>query len=144
MRTNFDWQPEYGLATCTLTTKKGKVIEGNALCHPDDSIVQSEYVGCDLAELRALGNYLVEVRDNELKPGLAALKQYYYSINQSKRFNPNSYEARMLKRQICRLEAEIKEYNARIDANKAVIKAFLARIEKSAQKLKEVKSRKSN
>ena len=37
MRTKFDWQPEYGLATCTLTTKKGKKIEGNAFEREDAS-----------------------------------------------------------------------------------------------------------
>ena len=38
---------------------------------------------------------------------LKALKQAYYSMNQSKKFNPKSYENKMLQRQIRQIEFDL-------------------------------------
>lgn len=67
-----------------------------------------ENVGINIAQCKALRKYLRYVINHELKPGLYALKRYYYSINKSKQYNENSYEAKMLKRQIKGWELDIQ------------------------------------
>ena len=44
---------------------------------------------------------------NDLKLKLSALNQLYYSMNQSKKFNPKSYENLMLQRQICLIKDDL-------------------------------------
>ena len=101
---------EKGLTTAVMDYK-GFSFTGVAHCHPEDKF--SEYIGGSLAEQRATREYLRFVRENEIKPQLHALKQLYYSMNKSKNYNPKSYEAVMLQRQIRQREDDlevIKDY----------------------------------
>lgn len=110
------YNPVTGYAKITFTYKN-YTFSGEAQCHPQDH--PNEFIGMQLANTRAFIKYFRFIRDNEIKPGLAALKQLYYSMKHSKNFNPKSYEAKMLYRQIRIKEddlAEIKE--SIIDAQK--------------------------
>ena len=84
----FHYDKETGCSTCVIETKYGK-FSGTACCHPDDMDMASEKVGCEIAYSRAAIDSLKYERDNVIKPSLKALKQLYYSMNRSKRFNPN-------------------------------------------------------
>ena len=86
---------ENGIAKCVLNTKYG-TFKGEAKCHPDDFDMESEKVGCEIAYCRATIEALKHERDNVIKPSLKALKQLYYSMKHSKKFNPKSYENKML------------------------------------------------
>ena len=94
-----EWDDENKAATCVLYYKN-KVFYGMATCHPDDMDFANEYTGEHIAYLRAMIEALNWERDCEIKPALAALKQVYYSMNCSKKYNPKSYEAKMLYHQI--------------------------------------------
>ena len=142
MKRKFSWHSEFGIAVCDLILKNGEILSGSAVCHDEDEDVKSEYVGCDLASLRADLEHLYYLRDRELKPGLKALKQCYYSMNQSKKFNPSSYEAIMLKRQINLQEERLKDCREAIQEYKEHIKSYLVQIEKKSKALRKVKSRK--
>lgn len=112
----YEWDESLGAAYCVLTYNNIK-FKGEAICHPDDKDMQSKLTGQTIAEIRAMIKYLRHIRDNEIKPKLAALKQFYYSINRSKEYNKKSYESRMLYRQIRNYEKDldaIKEEIARI------------------------------
>ena len=61
--------------------------------------MQNENTGCEIALRRATIMLYRHHRDL-LKAQLQALNQLYYSMNKSKRFNPDSYENIMLQRQI--------------------------------------------
>ena len=106
-------EPEYsydsvrGLATYTLFYKDLK-FGGAAFCHPDDEDMKSQMIGLTIAESRATLKYLRHIRDNELRPQLASLKQLMYSMNHSKQYNRKSYEARMLYRHIQMYEEDLK------------------------------------
>lgn len=91
----FKWYGEIGKAICQLHTKYG-VFGGTASCHPDDKDMMSEKVGCEIAYSRAAINSLKYERDCIIKPSLKALRQLYFSMKHSKKFNPKSYEAKML------------------------------------------------
>lgn len=92
----FIWHEKTGIAICTINEK----FTGTAQCHDDDMDMKSEKVGCEIAYNRALIKSLKHEKNNVIIPSLRALRQLYYSMVQSKQFNPKSYEANMLKRQI--------------------------------------------
>ena len=91
----FEWYEEDRQAICKLHTKYG-VFTGIASCHPDDVDMMSEKVGCEIAYSRAAIESLKYERDCIIKPSLKSLRQLYFSMKHSKKFNPKSYEAKML------------------------------------------------
>lgn len=98
---------------------------GIAQCHPDDIDMMSEKTGYHIALERAAIYGLQSIRKNELKPELASLKQLYYSMNRSKYFNPKSYEARTLKRQIKIKEEDIRSITNEIYLRKERLREFI-------------------
>ena len=120
----FHYDKETGCSTCIIETKYGK-FSGTACCHPDDMDMASEKVGCEIAYSRAAIDSLKYERDNIIKPSLKALKQLYYSMNRSKKFNPKSYEYKMLKRQIECWEFDLAVVNDMIDTEKTWIRDYI-------------------
>lgn len=102
----YTWDEELGVATCTIFYKDIEFY-GQAICHPDDKDMMSRLVGQTIADMRATLWYLRHVRDNELRPQLQVLYQLYYSMKHSKNFNPKSYEAKMLYKQIHFIEKNL-------------------------------------
>lgn len=120
----FHYNKETGCSTCIIETKYGK-FSGIACCHPDDMDMASEKVGCEIAYSRAAIDSLKYKRDNVIKPSLKALKQLYYSMNRSKKFNPKSYEYKMLKRQIECWEFDLAVINDMIDTERTWIRDYI-------------------
>lgn len=120
----FHYDKETGCSTCVIETKYGK-FSGTACCHPDDMDMASEKVGCEIAYSRAAIDSLKYERDNVIKPSLKALKQLYYSMNRSKRFNPKSYEYKMLKRQIECWEFDLAVIGDMIDTERIWIRDYI-------------------
>ena len=103
----YKWDPETGEAIYKIEDK-GYVFMSVARCHPDEKEYQRESVGIGIAEMRAKRNQLRYIRDNEIKPGLAALEHVFTNMKTSKHFNPRSYEARMIRRQVNIYKANLK------------------------------------
>ena len=120
----FHYDKETGCSTCIIGTKYGK-FSGTACCHPDDMDMASEKVGCEIAYSHAAIDSLKYERDNIIKPSLKALKQLYYSMNRSKKFNPKSYEYKMLKRQIECWEFDLAVINDMIDTERTWIRDYI-------------------
>ena len=120
----FHYDKETGCSTCIIETKYGK-FSGTACCHPDDMDMASEKVGCEIAYSRAAIDSLKYERDNVIKPSLKALKQLYYSMNRSKKFNPKSYEYKMLKRQIECWEFDLAVINNMINTERTWIRDYI-------------------
>ena len=132
----YTWSERYGTATCTLFYKNYE-FTGVANCHPDDQDMMSKLTGQTIAEYRATLKYLRFIRDCELQPQLKSLKQLYYSMNHSKYFNPKSYEAKMLYRQINHLTEDLKENKYLIDLTKSELKAYLTTKERDHKQLRD-------
>ena len=96
-----------GHATCETRDSLGRVFKGEAWCAEEDKQFESQIMGGTIAEMRARIEAARTYRD-DLKIKLSALKQYYYSIKQSKRFNPDSYEVKMLHRQMNILKSDLE------------------------------------
>ena len=120
----FHYDKETGCSTCIIETKYGN-FSGTACCHPDDMDMASEKVGCEIAYSRAAIDSLKYERDNVIKPSLKALKQLYYSMNRSKKFNPKSYEYKMLKRQIECWEFDLAVINDMINTERTWIRDYI-------------------
>lgn len=113
--TIFNWDEETGMASCILTDKKNNIFLGLAQCHPDDRDMMNQYTGQEIAYRRALLKALRFYKKNELTIKYQALYHYYNIINHSKYSNEQSYEVKMLKRQLTMLKEDInsmKEYIA--------------------------------
>ena len=101
------WSEKAGVALFTIQYKN-KYFTGMASCCEEDKEFKSEIFGEALAENRATRKYFAFIRDNEIIPELKALNQLYYSMKHSSQFNPKSYEAKMLFRQIKQREEDLK------------------------------------
>lgn len=121
----YTWYEETGTAICKITDEQGRDFIGTAVTHELDKDFQSEKTGMTIAATRAAIKYLQSVRKDILRPQLAALKQLYYSMNRSKHFNPKSYEARMLYRQIKIKEEDIHSVNLEIDRYKTFLRQYI-------------------
>lgn len=111
-RVEFDYDKDEGLTVCTINMGNDGRFYGAATCHPDDKDMCSELTGQTIAHMRANISYLEFLRDMRIKPGLKALKQLYASTNRSKKFQADSYEAKMMRSQIGVYErdlADVKE-----------------------------------
>ena len=124
MKSKIIWNEETGETLCSYTFH-GRTFYGRSICHPDYQEFKSQYVGGTIAEARAQLSALIQWRDCELKPGLKALKQLYYSVNTSKYYDSESYMAKMLQRQIELKEMDISTANEQITEIKKYLKDYV-------------------
>ena len=81
-------------------------------------------------------DYLKSVRDDDIKPTLQAYKTLYYSINQSKRFNPDSYETHMLMKKIAHYTADLELINGMIDNARNDLATYIDQKAKTWEKIR--------
>jgi len=112
---------------------------GVANCHPDDQDMMSKLTGQVIAEMRATIKYLSFVRDCELRPQLKSLYQLYYSMNHSKYFDPKSYEAKMLYKQINILKEDLANTKIEINNIRKSLREYINQKEKDHKKIREYK-----
>ena len=112
----FNWDAETNTASCILTDGE-KVYTGFAQCHPDDLDMSCEKTGCEIALRRARINVLRGYRD-ELKTSYKTLKQLYYSMNISTKFNEKSYENKMIQRMTRQIKFDLDTTNEMIATEK--------------------------
>lgn len=130
MKREYSFDSNIGVSICTLYDTKF-TSQGIAICHDDDKAFMSERTGLQIAEARAEINMLKMIRDYELTPALIALQHLQTNMTTSKHYNPKSYEARMLRRQVNIKQNEIKAVQQEIK----VIEEFLENYITSKNKL---------
>ena len=141
----YDWDEATGIATCTIFGSINgleKKYVGVAHTHPEDEDMKSELVGAQIAEWRAQIELIKDYIASELKPGLAALKQLYYSMNRSKHYNMKSYESKMLYRQIRQKEEDIENAKLIIFEIRRYIAEYIARKETNYQLIRKKRNNK--
>lgn len=130
----YDWDDETGLATITLYDDKGHEFYGFAQCHPIDQDMKSEKTGFQIAETRAVNKYLTHVRDNEIKPALAALTEYLGAIQHTPGI-PKRAKG-ILYHRINALEADLEIVTKSIKDNKIFLDNFIRDKETFYQKIR--------
>lgn len=102
-----DWDNDLGMAQCIIedTSTNGVTLRGygKATCHDDDKQWKSEFTGKYIAMTRAQIDILRKKRDYEIIPSIMALEHVLSTMEQSKKYNPKSYEA-------IRIKKELKHY----------------------------------
>lgn len=120
----YEYDDILGMSVCTIHDN-GRIYQGFAWCSKEDQDMKSEKTGLTIAEFRAHIAQSKGIRDNEIKPGLAALKQAKYSMNQSKYFNKDSYEYRVLEQQIKNYEQDLIFIKNTIALQKANLNKYM-------------------
>lgn len=131
----YEWYENTGIAYCTLYYNNIE-FKGSACCHDDDLDMMSKLTGQFIAEMRATLYLLRHVRDNVIKPKLAALNQLYYSMNRSQYYNPRGYEARSLYNQIQNHTNDLEAIKEAISNIQKELKEYIDTKEKSYQTIR--------
>lgn len=139
----FKHYPEIGVSICKLKTEYGEFI-GKAKCHPDDEDMKSEKVGCEIAYCRATIKSMVYARDGIIKPSIKALKQLLFSMKHSKKFNPKSYEIKMLWRQIRNWTDDLNTINNLLAKERTELNKYIKSKEELYQRLREKRNNGQN
>lgn len=100
------WDEETGLAKYSFDAG-GRHYEGTAVCHPEDMDFKNQFTGLEIAHMRAVIAYGKDEKIR-LEGKVKGLKQLEASINCSKYYDKNGYEATMLRRQIHLAEEELR------------------------------------
>lgn len=116
---------ENGTARCTLVDRrKNREYTGIAICHEQDYDMESEKTGYHIASMRAYIQYIKAcIKDS--KSELQGLNGLFYSMKHSGKFNPKSYEAKMLYRQRKIKEKEIASLSDELYQAKHALKDYI-------------------
>lgn len=139
----YEWDETIGGAYCTIYYKNAE-FRGVAICHENDEDMKSKLTGQIIAEMRATILLLQHIRDNEIKPQLQALKQFYYSINRSKHYNKKSYENKMLYRQIKKLEKDLQDIKLELSLTREDLDRYIKEKESIYQIIRKRRAKAEN
>lgn len=123
MKKLYNWDAENGVATCDIIVNNQN-FHGEAHCHTEDRDYGNERTGYMIAETRAAINYLYHLR-NERRIILKAFKHLYKCLSTSKHFNRDSYEAKMIYRQIKIHQAEMQGLKLQINNLKDDLRTYI-------------------
>ena len=116
---------------------------GTAVCAPEDMDYLSKKTGQEIAFNRAS----VEVLKYDkfcLTQELKGLKSLYYSIKHSKKYNPKSYEAIMLRHQMNMRENDIAQLKVDIKTTQQYIKNYINQKDKAYKIWRKLKKEQDN
>ena len=135
-------QPEFtydetsGICGCSIFLDDFLQGFGIAQCAEQDRDMISEKTGMHIAERRAQINLLQNYKNRELHPELKAYKHLLGTMVNSPRYNPNSYEAKRLNKEIKNVEKAIIEINEAIDSAKRDLYSYINTKETMYQRIR--------
>lgn len=135
MKSLFEWDDELKVATCIIKDKYNNVFTGIATCHPDDVDMCSKYTGQEIAFLRCRIDVL-KFHKERIKNELKGLKKVYNMLQNYKRFNPEHFESKYLKKEIEEYKIDLINIKELINEEKQELKNFIDNKELLYQKLR--------
>ena len=126
MDIKYNWNQETGMCIASLILPNGDVLQGYAACHPDDMDMCNEKTGCILAGFKLLVKAYQYRKNYILKPKLEMLLHLKSLFERNPNYNKDSYENKMLCKQICLLKKEIEEAKCKIETAKQERKEYIA------------------
>lgn len=138
----FNFDEENGTTICVMKYDNRDFI-GTAVCAPEDMDYLSKKTGQEIAFNRAS----VEVLKYDkfcLTQELKGLKSLYYSIKHSKKYNPKSYEAIMLRHQMNMRENDIAQLKVDIKTTQQYIKNYINQKDKAYKIWRKLKKEQDN
>lgn len=112
---------------------KGNRFEGHTKCLPEDEDFWSEKTGCFIAECKATIKKLKFVRA-ELVAALTPLVNFKKTLECCKDYNPNSFEAKRLRKEIYLKQKQIDEINAAIQDEQSYLTSYIREKDKFYKK----------
>lgn len=94
--------------------------------------------------MRATIAFSKHIRDYIIKPKLYTLKEFLHNIDQSPKFNPDSYEAHMLQHRIQKAERDLAEIRELIDMQRVELASYLKGKERFYQAIRKLRKAKLN
>ncbi len=138
----FNFDEENGTTICVMKYDNRDFM-GTAVCAPEDMDYLSKKTGQEIAFNRAS----VEVLKYDkfcLTQELKGLKSLYYSIKHSKKYNPKSYEAIMLRHQMNMRENDIAQLKVDIKTTQQYIKNYINQKDKAYKIWRKLKKEQDN
>jgi hypothetical protein len=138
----FVFDEENGTTICVMKYDNRDFM-GTAVCAPEDMDYLSKKTGQEIAFNRAS----VEVLKYDkfcLTQELKGLKSLYYSIKHSKKYNPKSYEAIMLRHQMNMRENDIAQLKVDIKTTQQYIKNYINQKDKAYKIWRKLKKEQDN
>lgn len=114
---------------------KGQQFTGHTRCLPEDEEFWSENVGCFIAETRAGIKRLKHIK-KQLVPTLKTLEDFEKTLKCCKDYNPNSFEAKRLRKEIYIQRKKINEINSIIKDEQDYLTQYIQGKEKLYQRLR--------
>ncbi len=138
----FNFDEENGTTICVMKYDNRDFM-GTAVCAPEDMDYLSKKTGQEIAFNRAS----VEVLKYDkfcLTQELKGLKSLYYSSKHSKKYNPKSYEAIMLRHQMNMRENDIAQLKVDIKTTQQYIKNYINQKDKAYKIWRKLKKEQDN
>lgn len=123
-----------GYTTCELQYD-GKTFIGRANCLDQDMDFWSENVGCFIAEMKAKIKMMRYMRSKTRKE-LKVLVDFQKRLECCKNYNPKSFEAKRLRKEIYYYQTEIETITNAIQDTESYLKEYIEGKEKVYQKLR--------
>lgn len=114
---------------------KGQQFTGYTKCLPEDEDFWSENVGCFIAETRA-GIKRLKYMKKQLIPTLKALEDFEKTLKCCKNYDPNSFEAKRLRKEIYIQRKRINEISSAIKDEEDYLTQYIKGKEKLYQRLR--------
>ena len=133
------FNPEDGKTTCVLNYDN-KQFFGYATCANDDMDMVSKKTGEEIAIQRAKIAVL-QYEKNMIESELRGLKSLYFSIKHSRRYNPKSYEAKMLQKQMHMREEDIAGLKDEIKETRLYLKHYIDLKDSFYQQVRKLRKR---
>lgn len=138
------YETQYDEVTMTasvtiIDTKKHKRFTAKAQCDPSDKDMASEHTGLEIATRRAQIKLYEDYRETA-QTKVSILYHLIDCMKRSKKYNPHSYEAQMLRRQLKIQEEEKKIIEDLIKMEKIDLENYIKEKDefyKSVRKLRE-------
>ena len=135
-----DWNAELGMAQCIITDTSNNVTlrgYGRAICSEEDEKYASEITGRYIANCRARIEIMRQKRDYELKPAIMTLQHVISTMEHSNKYNPNSYEAKRIRKELKNLQNDLRITCSIINDEKESLKIYLEQKDAIYRKLDE-------
>lgn len=129
---DYFWDPSGNVCTCVVTYD-GREFMGTATCHPNDKDVRSHFTGENIAGNRAFIKVVQYIKSNDIDKPLNLLTNLYKNMETSHRFNPKSFEAKQLYREIKEYQKAQEVAKETIASIKAELKQYIDDKDKAAQ-----------
>ena len=136
----FEYNEETGEAIAKILTPEGRWLTAKAKFNPEDTNPKKEWTGLTIADMR-LGITANKDTLRVLKSQMQILKQLQSEIQQSKKYNPKSYEARKITLKIKKLNDEIEYCKECINIQQQELNNYLTDLDKFYQLFKKDKSK---